>query len=140
MQAYVDWLFAQIEPNQPAAVALINDVVRMCLLLASDAPIDRILIGRMARPLTGVGVGLRIPLTALEPARLSVGMQALLYRGDSVVARARIEDLGSLEISAQIIHTATAKVDLGSDVRVQFEHDATLSLTGAAAGRTLFKR
>lgn len=139
MQAYVDWLFGQIEPGQAEAVGLMNDVVRMCLLLASDAPIDRILAGRMARPVTGIAVGARIPLTALEPARLQVGMQALLYRGSTLVARALVEDLGQQEIAAQVIHTATARVDLGEDVRVQYSHTAAVSLSAGAARRTLFR-
>ncbi|MEC5385350.1 hypothetical protein VVD49_06420 [Uliginosibacterium sp. H3] len=140
MQAYVDWLFAQIEPNQPQAVALINDVIRMCLLLASHAPIDRIVSGRMARPITGVSPGIRIPLTVLEPSKLRVGMQALIYKGDSVVARAVVEDLGQLEVSAHVIHTSAARVDLGDDVRVHFDEAASVSMTQASAKRTLFGR
>ena len=140
MQAYVDWLFAQIEPNQPQAVALINDVVRMCLLLASHAPVDRIVTGRLARPVTGVSPGIRIPLTVLDPSKLRVGMQALMYRGESVIARAVVKDLGQLEVSAQVIHTAAAKVDLGDDVRVHFDDAAMISLNAASAKRSLFGR
>ncbi len=139
MQAYVDWLFAQIEPNQPQAVALINDVVRMCLLLASHAPVDRIVAGRLARPVTGVSPGVRIPLAVLDGARLRVGMQAALYRGETLVARAVVEDLGAQEISAHVIHTAAAKVDLGDDVRVHFDDATALSLNVGAAKRTLFR-
>ena len=140
MQTYVDWLFAQIEPNQPQAVALVNDVVRMCLLLASHAPVDRIITGRLARPVTGVSPGIRIPLTVLDPSRLRVGMQALMYRGENVVARAVVEDLGQLEVSAHVVHTAAAKVDLGDDVRVHFDNAAMVSLNAASAKRTLFGR
>lgn len=140
MQAYVDWLFGQIEPNQPQAVALINDVVRMCLLLASHAPVDRIVSGRLARPVTGVSPGIRIPLKVLDAAPVRVGMQAVLYRGNAVVARAVVEDLAALEVSAHVIHTATAKVDLGDDVRVHFDDAAMLSLKPASAKRTLFGR
>lgn len=140
MQAYVDWLFGQIEPGQPQAVALVNDVVRMCLLLASHAPVDRIVTGRLARPIPGVRPGIRIPLTVLEPAKLRVGMQAVLYRADQVVARAVVEDLGQLEVSAQVIHTTAAQVDLGDDVRVHFDDNASLSLAAASARRSLFGR
>ena len=140
MQSYVDWLFAQIEPGQPQAVALMNDVVRMCLLLASHAPVDRIISGRMARPITGVSVGIRIPLTVQEPAKLRVGMQAVIYRGESIVARALVEDHGQLEVSANVIHTSAAKVDLGDDVRIHFDNTASVSLTQASARRTLFGR
>lgn len=140
MQAYVDWLFGQIEPSQPQAVALINDVVRMCLLLASHAPVDRIVSGRLARPVTGVSPGIRIPLRVLDSVSVRVGMQAVLYRGDAVVARAVVEDLASLEVSAHVIHTSAARVDLGDDVRVHFDDAAMLSLKQASAKRTLFGR
>jgi hypothetical protein len=140
MQAYVDWLFSQVEPGQPQAVALINDVVRMCLLLASHAPVDRIISGRLARPITGVSPGIRIPLTVLDPRRLRVGMQAVLYRADTVVARAVVEDLGQQEVSAHVIHTSATRVDLGDDVRVHFDDEAMLSLGAASAKRSLFGR
>jgi hypothetical protein len=140
MQAYVDWLFGQVEPGQPQAVALINDVVRMCLLLASHAPVDRIISGRLARPITGVSPGIRIPLTVLDPRRLRVGMQAVLYRADTVVARAVVEDLGQQEVSAHVIHTSATRVDLGDDVRVHFDDEAMLSLGAASAKRSLFGR
>jgi hypothetical protein len=140
MQAYVDWLFAQVEPNQPQGVALVNDVVRMCLLLASHAPVDRIVAGRLARPVTGVVPGVRIPLAVAEPARLRVGMAAVLMRGDNVVARAVVEDVGRLEVSAHVVHTVAARLDLGDDVRVHFDDAAMLSLKAAGAKRTLFGR
>jgi hypothetical protein len=140
MQSYVDWLFAQIEPGQPQAVALINDVVRMCLLLASHAPVDRIISGRMARPIAGVSVGIRIPLIVQEPAKLRVGMQAVIYKGESIVARALVEDHGPFEVSANVIHTSAAKVDLGDDVRIHFDSTASVSLSQASAKRTLFGR
>jgi hypothetical protein len=67
-------------------------------------------------------------------------MQALMYRGESLVARAIVEDLGQLEVSAQVIHTTAAKVDLGDDVRVHFDDAAMVSLSTASATRTLFGR
>lgn len=140
MQSYVDWLFGQIEPGQPQAVALINDVVRMCLLLASHAPVDRIISGRMARPIAGVSVGIRIPLIVQEPAKLRVGMQAVIYKGESIVARAVVEDHGASEVSASVIHTSAAKVDLGDDVRIHFDSTASVSLSHASSKRTLFGR
>lgn len=140
MQAYVDWLFAQIQVAQPQAVALINDVVRMCLLLACHAPVDRIIAGHMARPVTGVSVGVHIPLTVASPSQLRVGMQALLYRGADLIARAQVADIGALEVTAQVIHTVAAKVDLGNDVSVHFDNAASVSLSSASAVRTLFAR
>jgi len=139
MQAYVDWLFGLIDRTQSGAVALINDVVRMCLLLASHAPVDRIISGRLAKPVTGVVVGTSVPLSVLDSTMLSVGMQALMYRGDTLVARATVDDVGPRAASARLIQTSTTQVDLGDDVRVHFGQTAMLSLADASASRTLFR-
>ncbi len=128
MQAYVDWLFGQIQVIEPSAVTLMNDVVRMCLLLASHAPVDRIISGRLARPVTA-SLGVRIPLTVFEPAKLRVGMTALVYRGGEIVTRAMVEDIGMNEVSARVVHTSAASVDLDDKVRVQFAATTTVSVS-----------
>jgi hypothetical protein len=135
MQAFVDWLFSRINPTEPRAEALMNDVVRMCLLLASDAPVGRIIAGRLPRPVT-VRPGVRLPLTAFDPSKLRVGMEALVYRQSSVVARAIVEDIGASEIAARVIHTAQPQLDLDTNVRVQF--GAAAALGRAAATKAVF--
>lgn len=140
MQSYVDWLFAQVPPTQPQALALVNDVVRMCLLLASHAPVDRIVQGRLARPVSGAAVGTRIPLAVLDNSALRVGMQALLYRNATLIGRALVEDLGAQEVSARLIHTSTERLELGDDVRVHFDSSAMVSLAPAIAQRSVFVR
>ena len=127
MQAYVDFLFDQVPPTVDAAVALINDVVRMALLLASHAPVGRIVAGRMPRPVTAVRVGSRIPLTALDNSRLRVGMQAMIYKGNTLMARATVEDVGQGEVSARLVHTSSVQIDLDTDVRVHFDQAKVLS-------------
>ncbi|MEJ8850978.1 hypothetical protein [Variovorax rhizosphaerae] len=132
MQAYIDWLFAQVDPAKDDAQSLVSDLVRMCLLLASHAPVGRIVAGRMPRPVVGVRPGVRIPLVALDAGdKLRVGMQAMLYRGSSLVARAAIEDVGSGEVSARVLSTVGAQVDLGLDVRVQFAAGEVVSAKAA---------
>jgi hypothetical protein len=137
MQAFADWLFSRINPTEPRAESLMNDVVRMCLLLASDAPVGRIIAGRLPRPLT-VRPGVRLPLTAFDPARLRVGMEALVYRQSTVVARAVVEDIGATEIATRVIHTSQPQVDLDVNVRVQF--GAATMLSRAAATKASFAR
>jgi len=104
--------------------------VRMCLLLASHAPVGRIIAGRLPRPVT-VRPGVRLPLTTFDPARLRVGMEAVVYRGSTVVARALVEDIGAAEVSTRVVHTSQAQVDLDINVRVQFGPAATLSRAAA---------
>jgi hypothetical protein len=139
MQAYVDWLFAQLEPKQVQGEALMNDVIRMCLLLASHAPVGRIIVGRLPRPITAVRPGIRIALQALDPSKLRIGMQAVLYRAEKVVARAVVEDVGNGEVSAKVLHTSEAQIDLGVDVRVHFDHASVVSAAPARTGG-IFKR
>jgi hypothetical protein len=126
MQGYVDWMFDQIAASDARADGLMNDVVRMCLLLAADAPIGRILAGRLPRPAVA-RPGVRIPLTAFDPGRLRVGMQALIYRGSEVAVRAVVEDIGS-EISARVTHTVGTEVSLGLEARVQFAETTQVTL------------
>jgi hypothetical protein len=77
---------------------LINDLVHMCLLLASHAPVNRIIAGRLPAPVTALP-GIRLPIRVSDGLKLRVGMQALVYQGDRVVARARVDDLASSEVS-----------------------------------------
>ncbi len=138
MQAYVDFLFDQVPPSNEVAVALVNDVVRMALLLASHAPVGRIVAGRLPRPATAVRVGSRIPLTALDNSRLRVGMQAMIYKGNTLMARATVEDVGQGEVSARLVHTSSVQIDLDTDVRVHFDQAKVLS-SAAARKTSLFK-
>lgn len=127
LQGLVDWMFEQIETRDERAAALVSDLVRMCLLLASHAPIGRIVAGRLPRP-TLARPGLRIPMLALDPARLRVGMQALVYREDRIVARAVVEDLGA-EALARVVHVEGGELTLADTDRVQFGDSASLSLS-----------
>ena len=104
------------------------------LPIASDAPVGRIIAGRLPRSIT-VRPGVRLPLTAFDPTKLRVGMEALVYRESNVVARAVVEDIGASEIAARVIHTAQPQVDLDVNVRVQF--GAATALSRVAATRNL---
>jgi hypothetical protein len=126
LQGLTDWLFDQVDPSEPDAKSLVDDVVRMCILLASHAPVGRIVAGRLPRPVTA-RPGVRIPLVALDPRRLRVGMHALVYRANTVVARAVVEDLGAGEASARVTYTAQTSVELDEQVRVQFAPATSVS-------------
>jgi hypothetical protein len=130
MQAYADWLFSQAATTEVRAQALVNDVVRMCLLLASHAPIDRIIAGRLPRPVTA-RPGIRIPLVALDASKLRLGMHAVVYRANQIVARAIVEDVGGAEVGARVVHTLTASVELDETVRVQFAPAAAVSFAAS---------
>ncbi|WP_300317838.1 hypothetical protein [Accumulibacter sp.] len=119
LQAYADWLFGQIKAGDREAEALINDVVHICLLLASHAPINRIISGRLPAPVTAVP-GVRLPIRVSDGLKLRVGMQALVYQAERVVARARVEDLASSEVMTTVLHVEGNRLELAAETRVQF--------------------
>jgi hypothetical protein len=127
MQGLVDWLFQRVDAREPEAVRMINDLVRVCLLLASHAPITRIVAGHVARP-TVVKVGGRVDL-AVDLATVRVGMHVLMYAGTTVAARGVVEDLAAGTATARVLHATTAALDQGA--RVQ------LGEPGAFGGATL---
>jgi len=136
MQAFADWLFSQASASEARAQSLVNDVVRMCILLASHAPVDRIIAGRIPRPVT-VRPGLKLPLVALDPSKLRLGMQAVVYKANQIVARAVVEDLGTNEASARVLTTSGASVDLDATARVQFASAMDIGFTATPLRLTM---
>jgi hypothetical protein len=117
MQHLADWLYLRVDPRQPEAVGLIDDLVRVCLLLASHSPVNQILAGHVNRPVT-VGVGGRVSL-AIDPARVRVGMLVQLYAGVSPVARGVIEDLGAGQAEVRVLEAKEPTVALAQGARAE---------------------
>ncbi len=127
MQRMVDWLFAQVV-DEAAAHAAINDLVRVCVLLASHAPVKRIISARIQRPVPAV-VNTRLDIT-IDPATTRIGMQVLVHAPatQTLLARAVIEDLGAGTATARIVEApAGAAFTLDSSLRVQVQSGTPLS-------------
>jgi len=127
MQAMVDWLFAQVA-EEAAAQDAINDLVRVCLLLASHAPVKRILSARIRRPVPAV-VNTRLDIE-IDPKVTRIGMQVLVHAPatQSLVARAVIEDLGSGFATARIVDApGGAGLTLDASMRVQVQAGPALT-------------
>jgi hypothetical protein len=119
MQILADWLYQRIDPLQAEAVSLIDDVVRVCILLASHAPVNQIVAGHVPKPIT-VSKGGRVELAAVDFSRLRVGMHALMYSGNEVVARGVVDDLSSSQVVARVVNTTQVSVSLAQNARVEF--------------------
>jgi len=119
LQSFVDALFGKINTGDRDAVNLVNDLIRLCLLLASHAPVNRIVAGHVPRP-TLVRPGLRIPIKPLTPELVRVGMEFHVWQGSQVVARGLVEDLHEGEVTAQVSHVAAQTTTIDSSMRVQF--------------------
>ena len=118
LQGFVDWLFRRIDRNDQEASDAINELIRICLLMASHAPVDRLIPAQLVEP-APARVGGRIQL-ALDITRVRRGMIALIRdRNDQIVSRAVIEDLIDGHASAVITQNLQAVTTISTDMRFQ---------------------
>ncbi len=118
-QAFVDWLFQRVESSATDAFGLVNDLIRICLLLASHAPVKTLIGGHLPRPLP-VRPGVLIPVRPFDPKLVKVGMEVHIWKANTLVAHALVEDLSQNEISARVDQVPTALATLDETMRVQF--------------------
>jgi hypothetical protein len=118
LQGFVDWLFARIERSNQEASDAINELVRICLLMAAHAPVDRIIPAQLVAP-APARVGGRLQL-ALDISRVRKGMIALVRdRNEQVVSRAVVEDIVDGHASAVIVQNFAAVTTISADMRFQ---------------------
>jgi len=136
MQALVDWLYQQVDPLQSGGVALINDVVRICLLLASHAPVNQIIAGHVPKA-TVVQTGGRVELD-VDHTKLRVGMSVLMYSlTNEVLARGLVEDLGAGKAAARVITTVRKEVTLEPGATAHFAESRALETSPLTSGKFL---
>jgi hypothetical protein len=131
MQALVDWLYARIDPSQPEAAAMMSDVVRVCILLASHAPVNAVLAATVPRE-TEVRVGGTVEVAA-DTAHARVGMHVLLHDVARRPVHAVVEDLTDQVVVARVVHAAGPSVTIAKDTRAQLGEEARLATHAAVA-------
>ncbi|HEX6042054.1 hypothetical protein [Longimicrobium sp.] len=131
MQALVDWLYARIDPSQPEAAAMMSDVVRVCILLASHAPVNAVIAASVTRE-TEVRIGGTVEVAA-DAAQARVGMHVLLYDVAKRPVHAVVEDLTDRVAVARVVHAAAPSVTIAKDTRAQMGEEARLATHAAVA-------
>jgi hypothetical protein len=119
LQELVDWMYGRVDPLQSKAIDLINDLVRLAILLASHAPVNEIVSGRVRVPAT-VRPGHRIELTAFDMSKVRIGMHVMMYEASQVVARAVVEDLSPTQVAARIVEADANGVALNTEMKVHY--------------------
>jgi hypothetical protein len=122
MQWLADWLYDRVDASEPGAVGLVDDLVRVCLLLASHAPVDQLVTGRLAEPVTPAPAAtLKIRVDA---ARVRLGMGVVLDLGQNRLVRAVVSNLTDTEAHARITTLPAQPVgQIPADTAVRF-HEA----------------
>ena len=120
MQRMVDWLFSRVA-DEPDAIAAINDLVQVALLLSAHAPVRRIISARVRKPVRPVIHG-RLDL-AVDPRVARIGMQVLVHAptGNLPIARAVVEDLASDGVVARFAEVMQPSFTIDSTMRVQLQ-------------------
>jgi hypothetical protein len=118
MQAMVDWLFQRVNPRYPQSVAIMNDIVRSCLLLASHAPVNQIVAADVARQ-SEARVGSLVPL-AVDLRRVKIGMYVLMKSADNRgQVHGVVEDIVNGQALVRVVDGPPGTVTLPPGTRVQ---------------------
>ena len=118
LQSVADWLYLRFSPSESAAIALINDLVRICLLIASAAPVDRIISGRITTP-TPAQTGGSV-LVTIDPAHTRIGMKTIFYDSNNLaIATGLIEDLNQNRAVTRLITTTQPTLQLTTTTQVR---------------------
>jgi hypothetical protein len=118
LQGFVDWLFGRIDRNDQQARDAVNELVRICLLMAAHAPVDGVIPARLVAP-APAQVGGRFQL-ALDISRIRKGMTALIRdRDERIVSQAVIEDIIDGHASAVIVQNLAAITTVSADMRFE---------------------
>lgn len=130
MQALVDWLFGRVRRDQPAAWALMSDVVRVCVLLASHAPVNQVVAAQVQRE-TEARIGGTIEIAA-DPAQVRVGMHVLMYDVARNPVHAVVEDLAPGVAVTRVVHASSPSVTIARDTRAELGDQARRATQAAA--------
>jgi hypothetical protein len=114
----VDWLFQQIDTTVPNAIAFMSDVVRVSILLASDAPVNTVIGGAITLATTPT-VGGTVSLT-LPSDRIAQGMYVQLYSAGTLAAQAVVSDLDSASVRATVTQVYLPGVTLQANDLAHF--------------------
>jgi hypothetical protein len=118
LQRLGQWLFYRVDRKIPDAVNLMNDLLRICILLASHAPVSSIINGHLPAPVTGK-VGDVVKL-AIDKGLVRVGMEVGIYSGLAVAVQGVVEDLNADEAMVKVTSSQQLTYHLESGARAQF--------------------
>lgn len=102
LQSLVDYLFSRIDRKNGKAVAFVNELVRVAMLLSAHAPVDRLIPARLVNEASSA-IGTRLTL-AVDTKEARKGMVALIRDArDRLISKALIDDIGDGQAGARII-------------------------------------
>jgi hypothetical protein len=118
LQSLASWFYTRIDRDNPKAMALISNLVRITLLLAAHAPVRRLIPARLIGE-NPARIGTRLMLD-VDIRNIRKGMSTIIRdRHNKIISRAVIEDMIDGRASARIIHVAPQITTIFPDMRVE---------------------
>ncbi|MET1254231.1 hypothetical protein [Aliikangiella maris] len=120
LQGFVDWLFSRVDQTYSDALNLMNDLVRVCILLASHAPVSSIISGHLPKPVKGK-IGDMFDLI-VNKGRPKVGMKVAIYQGQNMVVQAIVEDIVAQSARVKVLQSTNndQRFDIDSGAQARF--------------------
>lgn len=113
------WLRGRVDRSNARAVALMADLLRVCVLAASHSPVGEIISGRIIRPVP-LNPGLRLDVRPLLPQKVRLGMAVQLFEAGQLSAHAVVEDLIDGVAALRVTQTLAANVPTSLATAVRF--------------------
>ena len=118
IEVLADWLIDHVDRTIPAAVTFMHDLVRACILLASHAPVDRLISGAITAP-APASPGMFIPVM-IDPVHVKLGMQVTFFKGTAAIAHGVVEDLVADRAKTRVIQASSTDVRVDTTTVVRF--------------------
>jgi hypothetical protein len=135
-QGLADFLYSRVEPANAEAVAAVDDLVRVALLMAAHAPVDKLVAARIAKP-APARPGTIFELS-MDLSKARIGMAVTVHgAAGSVLARAIVEDVAGGVAKARIREAVNHQAIIDEKAVV---HLSETFVPRKAAFPTLFKK
>lgn len=96
------WLRGRAARDEPRAQALINDLLRVCLLAASHSPVNEIVTGRVLRPLP-LFPGTLVPIRPSLLDKVRLGQTVQFFDAGRLAATAVVDDLQADTVQVRVL-------------------------------------
>jgi hypothetical protein len=119
------WLFGRIDRNNEAARAMLSTLIRICLLMASHAPVSSIVEGAVVETKTiGPGESFEVDIGLGRP---QIGMIATIGTG-AKLNRGIIEDIVGTRARVRVADGAGERIALTAQTAIAFSAPVTVRL------------
>jgi hypothetical protein len=119
------WLFGRIDKGNEQARAMISTLVRVCLLMASHAPVSSIVEGAVVETRNvGAGESFEVDVGLGRP---QIGMIATIGSG-TVLNRGIIEDIVGTRVRVRVTDVAGPRIALSANAPIAFSAPVSVRL------------